>query len=161
MTPITRYFALVIGVILMGILPGIAQAAIVVQGARVVFSEKSHEVAVRINNTSAAPVLLQSWVDDGQATVSPEDLHVPFIVAPAVSRVDPSSAAVLRISVMQPQLPNDRESLFWLNVLETPPRSPGDETVLQFFSARVSRCFIDPCHCMQMQPIPVKGSPGS
>lgn len=138
MTPITRSYALVIGAMLMGLVANVAHGAIVVQGTRVVFPEKSHEVTVRINNTSEGPVLVQSWVDDGRADVSPEDLQVPFVVAPAVSRVDPAGTAVLRITATQPQLPVDRESLFWLNVLETPPRNPTDDTVLQFaFRTRI------------------------
>lgn len=142
MTPIARRYFLVIGAMFLGLVAHAAQAAIVVQGTRVVFPEKSREVTVKINNTSADPVLVQSWVDDGQANVAPEELKVPFVVAPAVSRVDPQSAAVLRISALRPNLPKDRESLFWLNVLETPPRSPTDETVLQFtFRTRIKLFF--------------------
>lgn len=142
MTPITRSYAFVIGAMFMGLLASVAQGAIVLQGTRVVFPEKSHEVTLRINNTSAGPVLVQSWVDDGQADVLPQDLQVPFVVAPAVSRVEPGGTAILRISATQPQLPTDRESLFWLNVLETPPRSSTEETVLQFsFRTRIKLFF--------------------
>ena len=142
MTPITRCYISVIGAMCVGLLTSAAQGAIVVQGTRVVFPEKSHEVTVRINNTSVGPVLVQNWVDDGQPDAFPEDLKVPFVVAPAVARVDPGGTAVLRISATQPQLPNDRESLFWLNVLETPPRSSSDETVLQFsFRTRIKLFF--------------------
>lgn len=142
MTPITRTYALVIGAMFMGLVASVAQAAIVVQGTRVVFPEKNHEVTLKVSNTSTDPVVVQSWVDDGRANVLPEDLQVPFIVAPAVSRVDPGSTSVLRINATQPQLPADRESLFWLNVLETPPRSLTDETVLQFaFRTRIKLFF--------------------
>ena len=142
MAPIKCSYAFVIGAIFMGLLVNVAQGAIIVQGTRVVFPEKSREVTLRINNVSVAPVLVQSWVDDGQSDALPEDLQVPFIVAPAVTRVDSGSTAVLRISSAQPQLPTDRESLFWLNVLEMPPRSSVDETVLQFsFRTRIKLFF--------------------
>ncbi|MGY3256078.1 fimbrial biogenesis chaperone [Pseudomonas chlororaphis] len=145
MTPIARVFSsLAIGVVFLSVLNA-AQAAIVVQGTRVVFAADAREVTVQINNTSSEPVLVQSWVDDGRANVPPEQMKVPFVVAPAVGRVEPGSGAVLRIGYTQEALPADRESLFWLNVMEVPPRQASAENVLQFaFRTRIKLFFRPP-----------------
>ena len=47
---------------------------------------------------------------------------VPFIVSPALTRVEPDGSALLRVFHAKRPLPTDRESLFYLNVMETPPR---------------------------------------
>jgi len=130
------------GVMALSALAAPAQAAIVIQGTRVVFPADSREVTLRINNPSAAPVLVQSWVDDGHADVPPEQVRVPFVLAPSVSRVEPSKGMVLRISYTGEALPADRESLFWLNVLEVPSKQEGAENVLQFaFRSRIKVFF--------------------
>ncbi len=145
MTPIARVFSsLAVGVVFLSTFSAV-QAAIVIQGTRVVFAADAREVTVPINNASSEPVLVQSWVDDGRANVPPEQMKVPFVVAPAVGRVEPSSGAVLRIGHTQESLPKDRESLFWLNVLEMPLRQESDENVLQFaFRTRIKLFFRPP-----------------
>jgi P pilus assembly chaperone PapD len=132
MAPIAHTFYLAIGAVLLGLYMQTSQAAIVVQGTRVIFPANVDDVTVRLANSSSKPVLAQSWVDDGHAEMAPEDVQVPFVVAPAVSRIDPGGGAVLRVSRIQSIAVADRESLFWLNVLETPPRGASDDAVLQF-----------------------------
>jgi len=132
MAPIARTFSLAIGAVFLWLFALGSQAAIVVQSTRVIFPADVDDVTVRLENSSNEPVLVQSWVDDGHAEMAPEDVQVPFVVAPAVSRVDPSGGAVLRISRTQSIAVADRESLFWLNVLETPPRRASNDAVLQF-----------------------------
>lgn len=147
MAPKTRIFSsLVIGVMLLSICSEAVWAGIVLQATRLVFPADAREVTLRINNTGETPLLAQTWVDDGDANKSPEELKVPFLLSPAVTRLDSGGAAVLRISYTKEPLPNDRESLFWLNVLETPPRQEVDENVLQFaFRTRI-KVFFRPTH---------------
>ncbi|WP_334070137.1 molecular chaperone [Burkholderia ambifaria] len=117
-----------------------AQAALVLNGTRVIFPEQSRDVTIRMENVSSRPVLAQSWIDDGRVDVPPERLRTPFVVAPAVLRVEPGRSAVLRITYMQDQpLPGDRESVFWLNVLEAPSvQQDADENQLRFsFRTRI------------------------
>jgi P pilus assembly chaperone PapD len=114
------------------------QAALVLNGTRVIFPEGAREVTMRIDNNGNEPVLAQNWIDDGRLDARPEQLHVPFVVAPAVGRVDPSKGAVLRITYTQEPLPADRESVYWLNVLEVPSIAGEDSDVLRFaFRTRI------------------------
>ncbi|WLW61407.1 molecular chaperone [Achromobacter aegrifaciens] len=118
------------------------RAGLVLQSTRLVISPDSRDTTLAIRNAGAGPVLAQSWLDDGNADRSPADMRVPFVLAPAVVRVDPDSGAVLRISYTREPLPADRESLFYLNVLETPPRDPNDSNVLIFqFRSRIKVFF--------------------
>ncbi|KVN99081.1 molecular chaperone [Burkholderia ubonensis] len=115
-----------------------AQAGLVLNGTRVVYPESAREITLRVANMGREPVLAQSWIDDGRADVPPERLHVPFVVAPAVTRVEPGKDAVLRIKYTHDPLPADRETVFWLNVLEAPPARDADVNALQFaFRTRI------------------------
>jgi len=119
-----------------------AHAGLVLQSTRLVISPDTREVTLALRNTGSGPVLAQSWLDDGNLDASPTDMRVPFVLAPAVVRVDPNSGAVLRLSYTREPLPSDRESLFYLNVLETPPRDPNDTNVLTFqFRSRIKVFF--------------------
>ncbi|HFK2921686.1 TPA: molecular chaperone [Stenotrophomonas maltophilia] len=98
-----------------------AKAGVVISGTRVVFPAAEREVSVRLANTGDAPALVQSWIDDGDAKGTPETMgHVPFVIRPPVARVDPGSGQVLRIAHTGQAMPQDRESVYFLNVLDVP-----------------------------------------
>ncbi len=143
MTPTARFVhSLVIGVMFLGILSGAAHAGIVLEGTRLVYPADAREVTLKLSNTGSVALLAQSWIDEGDANKSPEEIKVPFLLAPAVSRVEAGGSAILRVSYSKEPLAKDRESLFWLNVLETPPRRKQDENVLQFaFRTRIKIFF--------------------
>ncbi|MGL5698144.1 MAG: fimbrial biogenesis chaperone, partial [Kluyvera sp.] len=57
------------------------------------------------------------------ATESPENIDLPFLITPPVSRIDAKKGQTLRIAKMENSLPKDRESIYYLNVLEVPPKA--------------------------------------
>ena len=121
-----------------------ACADIVISGTRVIYPQSAKDVTVKMENRGTKPLLVQSWLDDGRDTVNPQELKLPFIVTPPVSRIDPSKGHTVRITWTQQPLAQDRESLFWFNVLEVPPKAKdGDsQNVLQLaFRTRIKMFF--------------------
>jgi P pilus assembly chaperone PapD len=117
---------------------GPAQAALVLNGTRVVFPEHTRDVTIRLDNVEHQPVLAQTWIDDGRVEVPPEQMRTPFVVAPSLMRVEPGRGAVLRITSLNESLPADRESLYWLNVLEAPVAREDADHHLRFgFRTRI------------------------
>ncbi|MFM0736237.1 fimbria/pilus periplasmic chaperone [Paraburkholderia xenovorans] len=102
---------------------GVAQAGVVLGGTRVVFLEKEREVTVKLSNEGTAPALVQSWLDNGNMHSLPDESKVPFTLTPPLFRLDPKKSQSLRLIYTQESLPKDKESLFWLNVLDIPPRA--------------------------------------
>ena len=76
-------------------------------------------------NQGQQPLLIQSWLDDGQEDVDPQALNVPFIASPPVSRVDPKQGLTVRLNWDGQPLPTDRESVYWFNALEIPKNKFG------------------------------------
>ncbi len=73
-------------------------------------------------------MLIQSWVDD-----LADNNKSPFIVTPPLFRLDAGDSNDLRVLLTSAQLPNDRESLFTLNIKVIPANTaPAGENILQF-----------------------------
>jgi chaperone protein EcpD len=140
-TVLARWLHAVAAALLLAAAPS-AGAAVSVQGTRVVFLEEEGETLVRLSNLGASPVLTQAWIDEGDSSAKPSTLRLPLTLSPPVARIDPGGVQVLRIFQTAGGLPEDRESLLWLNVLEIPPKhsAQGQETgnTLQFaFRTRI------------------------
>ncbi|MGU7840023.1 fimbrial biogenesis chaperone [Burkholderia sp. AW33-5] len=117
-----------------------AHAGVVLSGTRIVFEAKDKEATIQLTNEGKAPSLVQAWIDDGNPRASVDDLDVPFVVTPTVFRIEPGRGQAIRIIYSGEPLPADKESLFWLNVLDVPPRAEAAEgrNVLQVaFRSRI------------------------
>jgi chaperone protein EcpD len=128
------------GLFLVGsLLLATAQAAIVISGTRVIYPSDQREVTVKLDNTGEAPLLIQSWIDDGNPQSTPETSKAPFIMTPPIARVDGHQGQTLRVRYTdQKTLPQDKESVFWLNVLEVPSSSNDGQNKLKIsFRSRV------------------------
>lgn len=104
-----------------------AHASVVIAGTRVIYNAKDAEQTIKLTNEGKSPALTQVWLDRGDPKASPSTIQVPFTVTPPVTRVDPGKGQTLRILYTGEPLPKDRESVFWLNVLEVPPKPAADE----------------------------------
>ena len=117
--------SLVAALLLFAATSGTAQAGVVLLGTRVVYPGQAKEKTLQMTNRGDKPAVVQSWIDDDQPNVDPHQIHVPFVLTPALSRLDPNQGQALRLHyVPDPAkpLPDDRESVFYLNVLEIPPK---------------------------------------
>src|SRR4249919_1167312 len=98
-------------------------ASVVVAGTRVIYPADARDVTVRLTNRRPVPALVEAWIErDGP---HPERDVVPFAMTPPLFRLDPGKGQALRIHRLPAVLPSDRESLFWLNVLDVPADVPA------------------------------------
>ena len=107
--------------------PEPAQAGVVVDGTRVVYPANKREISVNLHNVGDAPSLVQVWIDAGNDQSRPGDgtgqSGVPFALTPPLFRIDPAKGQTLRVAYTQDPLLTDRETVYWLNVLDIPPRA--------------------------------------
>ncbi|MEM5434159.1 fimbrial biogenesis chaperone [Paraburkholderia diazotrophica] len=128
------------------LLMGVAQASVTVGGTRVVYPLDQREVTVKLNNDSPAPSLVQVWMDDGNADAKPSAGKAPFVITPPIFRMDASKSQMLRVMYSGAALPQDRESVYWLNVLDIPPKADAtpDANTLQFAYRTRIKVFVRP-----------------
>nr|WP_244099969.1 molecular chaperone [Burkholderia anthina] len=100
---------------------GVAHAAIVPDRTRVIFNEGEQAAIVTISNQSTTyPYLVQSWLEDAKGN----KITSPLMVVPPLQRIEANERNVLRIAKLPGAgLPADRESVFYLNIREVPPKT--------------------------------------
>ncbi|MBT0722616.1 fimbria/pilus periplasmic chaperone [Rosenbergiella collisarenosi] len=103
-------------------------AGVTLTGTRIVFIEGQNEKIVRTSNKGEQPALVQVWVDESNSTVEGIAQEVPFMAIPPLFRMEPGKGQSVRVRYLGQDLPKDRESLFWFNLLEVPPRSDEEVT---------------------------------
>ena len=90
---------------------------------RVIFDGSQEQAKFVVNNgTENSDYLVQSWVDNkGPAGDQKEVTKAPFIITPPLVKSDANSKNELRVvSTGAQTLPQDRESVFWINVKAIP-----------------------------------------
>ena len=115
---------------------GTVSANLVISNTRVIYNSPMHDVTVNIANVGLRPSLLQAWIDRGNPDTAPDEDDVPFTIVPPVARVNGGQSQTLKITWNGDPLPADRESVFYLNVMDIPPEPSGasrsDHSYIQF-----------------------------
>lgn len=103
---------------------------IIVNGTRFIYSEDSAEITIQMTNTGNYPSLAQVWLDEGNPEKLPEEISTPFIISPPIARVDAGNGQSLRIkkTVDKNIVATDRESMWWLNILDIPSADKNSVT---------------------------------
>lgn len=104
-------------------IPWLAFSGVIPEKSRIVFNGKNTVQSYVLVNTNKYPVIVQLWVDDGEFNAHPELTPSPFFITPAMLKMDSLKINEMKVlySGEDFKLPQDRESLFWLNILEIPP----------------------------------------
>lgn len=105
-------------------------ASVVISGTRFILNETDEYKTIKIRNDDPFPNVVQVWTDTGNEASSPESADGPFFITPAVFKIDSKSAQNIRVSFSGnfDSLPNDRESVFYINFLQIPPRSTAQKS---------------------------------
>lgn len=116
-------------------------ASVLLDRSRVVLSAGETEATVRVRNEEHGPVLVQAWINELDGDALPEEASSPFLVTPPLRRLEPDQSLSLRIRLLaMSTLPGDRESMYWLNVVDVPgevARAPEDPTVSIIVRSRI------------------------
>lgn len=117
-----------------------ASAAVTLQGTRIVHdAAQGRDVTVRATNGGDQAAMVQVWIDDGDSHARPENVRTPFRLTPADPRLlQAHQGQAYRVTYAprpsEAPLPTDRESVFYFNLLDIPPKPAGaaGKNLLQF-----------------------------
>lgn len=132
--PITARMAL--GTLTLILLAQQANAAIALDRTRVVFDGGKSSMSVSISNQNKTlPYLAQSWIEDEKGN----KIESPLTALPPLQRVEPGAKGQVKIQATGnlASLPNDRETLYYFNVREIPPKSNKPNTLQLALQTRV------------------------
>lgn len=102
----------------------VANAGVSIGGTRVIYHGGKKEATLSVTNPDSIPYLIQSWVEQPNNSAG----KAPFIITPPLYRLDKGQQNVMRI-IRAGTLPENRESLFWLNIKTIPSAEPKDNTL--------------------------------
>lgn len=69
-------------------------------------------------------MVVQVWTDNGDPTVNPDKVHTPIVINPPVFKMTPGEIRNIRLLLVSAgSLPQDRESVYWLNIYQIPPNT--------------------------------------
>ncbi|HGM6627009.1 TPA: molecular chaperone [Serratia marcescens] len=104
--------------ILLNAAPALAaeSGGVTVGGTRLIYDGSKKEASLSVTNSDGNPYLIQSWIE--AKTEGGE--KAPFIITPPLFRLEGNQQNVLRIVRTGGNLPEDRESLYWMNIKSIP-----------------------------------------
>ena len=123
-----RLSAAGMGLLTLLALPLSANAAIALQQSRVIFNGDKKSTSLLVNNQNPhAPYLAQGWIEDD----SGKKINGPLLVLPPIQRIEPGAKTQIKIQGLPTLnlLRQDRETLFYLNLREIPPKNAAANTL--------------------------------
>ncbi|MBO1501142.1 fimbria/pilus periplasmic chaperone [Serratia proteamaculans] len=113
-----------------------AGAAISLDRTRVIVNAGDKSVSLNVKNQNTQlPYLAQGWIEDAQGN----KISSPLAVLPPVQRVEPGKESQVKVQVLPAAqlLAQDRETLYYFNLREIPPRSNKPNTLQIALQTRI------------------------
>lgn len=112
----------------------VCSAGIQLGGTRIVYPSTDREASILVKNQGSADIMIQSWMEPDARD---KEADVPFAITPSLARMGGNKQQMLRIFYYGKGLPEDRESVFWLNVQEIPQQAKEENTLQVAFRQRI------------------------
>lgn len=113
-----------------------AFAAISLDRTRVIYDGSQKSLSLNISNENKQlPYLAQGWIEDAQGN----KITTPLTVLPPVQRIEPGAKSQVKVQGLPAAnlLAQDRESLFYFNLREIPPRTDKPNTLQIALQTRI------------------------
>ncbi len=118
------------------ILSSTANGAVSMDRTRVIFDGSQKSISLNISNSNKQlPYLAQGWIENTEG----QKIQSPLVVLPPVQRLESGQSSQVKIEALPEinTLPQDRESLFYFNLREIPPKSDKPNTLQIALQTRV------------------------
>ena len=136
-------YSLFVGAALLFITTAVQAGGVVLGATRVIYPQGNKQVSLAVTNTDEDAIfLIQSWVADSEGNKSND-----FVITPPLFKLMPNKENTLRIIYVGANaLPNDRESVYYLNAKAIPavPDAAQNSNTLQIATQSVIKLFIRP-----------------
>ncbi|HFK4418707.1 TPA: molecular chaperone [Vibrio parahaemolyticus] len=114
-----------------------AHAALSFDRTRIIFNGADKRVSATVQNKNEKnPYLAQSWIEDERGNKN----NLPFVVVPPLQRLNAGDVSQIRIESIAnlvATLPQDRESVYYFNLREIPPKSDKKNAIQIALQTRI------------------------
>ena len=130
-----------------------AYAGVSLESTRVIYKEGQRDISLKLSNTDKLKnALVQIWMDDGDPDADAGQASIPFLINPPLAKIEAAKAQVVRIAFIGDKLNPQSETVFWLNVLEIPPKSTEASQLSFAIRSRV-KFFYRPKAIQALEPL--------
>ncbi|MDR9889179.1 molecular chaperone [Pseudenterobacter timonensis] len=128
-------------------------ASVVMLNTRVIYPADAQSQTLQFTNSDNIPYVMQIWSDINDPESMPDNANAPFMTVPALFRIEPHTGQSVRLVFTGKDLPKDRESIFYLNSVQVPPKNmaPGNRNHMSVILRNRVKIFY--------RPKSIKGSP--
>lgn len=113
-----------------------SHAAISLDRTRVIVDGGDKSLSLNVSNDNKSlPYLAQAWLEDATGN----KVNSPMVILPPIQRIEAGAKSQVKIQLLPEtkSLPQDRESLYYFNLREIPPRSSKANTLQIALQTRV------------------------
>lgn len=97
-----------------------AISGVEIGGTRLIYNGTGHQAAISVSNPDNTPCLIQSWVSKNENSDDGDSL---FVTTPPLFKLNPYAQNSVRVMLAGNAVPQDRESVYWLNIKSIPSSS--------------------------------------
>lgn len=94
--------------------------------SRIIFEGDEAQKSFILANINDYPIIVQTWVDEGEANSNYR--NAPIVITPPIFKMEPDQNKSIRLFIKSNDLPKDRESVYWMNLLEIPGKPKSEAT---------------------------------
>lgn len=98
-------------------------ASVVMLNTRIIYPAETPSYTLQLTNNDNIPYVMQMWTDINNPASTPDNADGPFVVVSSLFRIEPKTGQSVRLMFTGKDLPQDRESVFYLNSVQIPPKS--------------------------------------
>lgn len=98
----------------------LAFSGVEIGGTRLVYNGNASQASISVKNPDNKPYLIQSWVSKNENS---DDGDSVFSTTPPLFKLNPNTQNSVRVTLTNNTVPQDRESVYWLNIKAIPSSS--------------------------------------
>lgn len=96
-------------------------ASVTLVGTRVIYPGDAKFVNLQFRSPDAVPSIMEVWTSlNDTPDSSSQNADAPFVPTPQVFRIEPKKGQTVKLTYTGANLPQDRESVFYLNFVQLP-----------------------------------------
>jgi len=103
-----------------------AHSSVQMLNTRVIYPGGEKFKTIQFSNPDNIPYIMQVWSDTGTANITSNEDEGPMLSVPSVFRIEPNAGQSIRLFYNGGVLPKDKETIFYLNTYQVPPKNVAD-----------------------------------
>lgn len=101
---------------------------------RIILPLSQKETSVEITNTNDYPVLVQTWLDEGDINQDLETFEPPVVILPPLVKLNPRESRYIRLLLVRQPENKNQETVLWFNSREISPEAQDDTSNMVNFT---------------------------